>query len=645
MEDMFIRDDLSGDGTDVYELGDVGDGLSAWVVQVGVDGDYVEKAQDKTSAKPHGTTSVYNETQNGEFADRSGALLRTPYDFRVLSRFLEMNNTLSQCVQAMATNIELFGHGFVCVVTDPRQKKKLSKQIEAERKRLEAFFDTINSETDFTQLREKMRIDLETTGNAYFEVVRDSAGTIAGLEYLPSVTMRLTIKQPQWVETMIHVKSKDGYEWEEQVVPRRFRRYCQFADDGTGMYSRVWFKELGDPRVMNALNGMYVDSNPSMFDGSDIDTSNRARPKHIPSSDIKDGFLEATEIIHFKLHNPLHEYGLPRWAGNMLALLGGRDADEVNLNFFKKGAMWDIAIMVSGGGKVNESTVKRIKEFVQKGRGKDNAHSVLVLQSETGKSKVASSQPDRSKIEIRELNARSDMMFKDYQNYNTDRIRSSFRLPPIYVGLVQDYTDANAETSKKVAEEQLFQPERFKFDTIMNRQIMPDIDAKYHVFYSKGPRMSKVQEAKAIMEGFAKSAMTGREQRALLAQVIDIKLDDVDLNEEIDQIWLNHPHEIGMKFIDAGLSMSQQDTGIPEDDVRNPVGNPEIAAEPVEDDDQAGTERDIVPSTRKKVEAPQAKKIISKVQKWVQAARLAGVIDEYNHVLRNDLDAREKADH
>ena len=37
---------------------------------------------------------------------------------------------------------------------------------------------------------------------------------------------------------------------------------------------------------------------------------------------------------------------------------------------------------------------------------------------------------------------------------------SSFRLPPIFVGITSDYTRATASESREVAEEQVFEPER-----------------------------------------------------------------------------------------------------------------------------------------------------------------------------------------
>ena len=39
---------------------------------------------------------------------------------------------------------------------------------------------------------------------------------------------------------------------------------------------------------------------------------------------------------------------------------------------------------------------------------------------------------------------------------NRDKIRSAFRLHPIYTGESQDYTRATADTARQVTEEQVF---------------------------------------------------------------------------------------------------------------------------------------------------------------------------------------------
>jgi hypothetical protein len=38
----------------------------------------------------------------------------------------------------------------------------------------------------------------------------------------------------------------------------------------------------------------------------------------------------ALELIHFAVHSPRSPYGVPRWVGTLLAVLGSRQMEEVN---------------------------------------------------------------------------------------------------------------------------------------------------------------------------------------------------------------------------------------------------------------------------------------------------------------------------
>ena len=69
-----------------------------------------------------------------------------------------------------------------------------------------------------------------------------------------------------------------------------------------------------------------------------------------------------------------------------------------------------------------------------------------------------------------------DGLFQEYCKNNRDKIRSAFRLHPIYTGESQDYTRATADTARQVTEEQVFQPERddiaFMFNNTLKRILL-----------------------------------------------------------------------------------------------------------------------------------------------------------------------------
>jgi len=155
--------------------------------------------------------------------DLSGAFtaagaIEPPYDPEVLCLLMEHSNSLRQHVDAYATNIDGFGQrlepaidfdaedadqwvadaiyierlaardrgdlpqGTTLQPTDEEvaeRKRALQQLARVERARLESFFDFCCFDHSFVDLRRRSRQDLEVTGNAFWEVLRDGRGEIA----------------------------------------------------------------------------------------------------------------------------------------------------------------------------------------------------------------------------------------------------------------------------------------------------------------------------------------------------------------------------------------------------------------------------------------------------------------------------------
>jgi len=79
-----------------------------------------------------------------------------------------------------------------------------------------------------------------------------------------------------------------------------------------------------------------------------------------------------------------------------------------------------------------------------------------------------------------------DSKFENYDAKCTQRVRSSFRLPAVLIGLEESYNYATVQTAVMMAEEQVFGPERELFDEVINATIMKELDATgTYVFESK----------------------------------------------------------------------------------------------------------------------------------------------------------------
>lgn len=157
-------------------------------------------------------------------------------------------------------------------------------------------------------------------------------------------------------------------------------------------------------------------------------------------------------------------YGVPRWIGNIVNMYGARKAEELNYLYFKQGRHVPAAITVENG-MLSESSYQQLQEYMNGIEGSDNAHKFLLLEVEgipkKKKDEVSNDEdPAPVKVEIKSLAEilQEDALFLEYDEKTRNKIRSSFRLPPIYTGESKDYNKATADTAQKTTEEQVFQP-------------------------------------------------------------------------------------------------------------------------------------------------------------------------------------------
>jgi len=300
--------------------------------------------------------------------------------------------------------------------------EQLRAQMRMERARVESFFSYCVAEESFTSLRRRTRQDIEVTGNGYWEVIRNGVGEISQFVHIPSRSMRVTSKKAHSVEVPQLVRF-GSLAHRKETFRRKFRRYLQ-----TGGDHPIWFKEFGDPQILSSKTGKSYDSVPAL-EAAEV------------------GVPEATEVFHFKIHAlTTSAYGVPRWIGNLLSVLGSRAAEEVNLAYFDNKAIPPMAILVSGG-RLGEESVKRIEDFVEiQIKGRKNFHKILVIEAETtqGAIGLGSENAGHMRVEIKTLTDAQlkDGLFLAYDSANMDKVGMGFRLPRLLRGDIRDFNRA-----------------------------------------------------------------------------------------------------------------------------------------------------------------------------------------------------------
>ena len=458
---------------------------------------------------------VSQKMEADPFASYYGdGILEPPYDLDWLSRLPEHSNMLSQCIEAMEVNIDGFGF----TLEPAFEFEEGNKEAEKERKTIEHFFEFCNPELPYSQLRRRVRRDLEVLGNAYWEVIRDGKGDIVWLEHIEGQTMRLTVLDREYTPIEYIIRDDDSPELQKYSSRKRFRRFVQIRDG-----QKVYFKEFGDPRIINSATG------------------------HVEHDEGE--FTPATEIIHFKLYCPYSPYGVPRWIGNWLAVVGSRQAEEVNFEYFENNTIPPMALLVTGS--LDEKAVEKIEDFIKdEMQGRKSFNKILIIEAGQQGISLPGSPAPAASVRFQNLSdaQHKDSLFDNYDAVNREKIRSSFRLPPIFVGLTNDYTRATARESREVAEEQVFGPERINHDFVINRLLFPAMGVKYWTYKSLPPEVNNFEIMSGVLGTFSSCGLTVRELRDEMQRLLNHPLSEIDKNSD----WLDLPLSVYFAKLQAG---------------------------------------------------------------------------------------------
>ncbi len=505
-------------------------------------------------------TSIPGGEGVGALFGISGAL-EPPYDPEALCLLFEHSNSLRQNVDAYATNIDGFGHRLdpaiefdaddadrrvaECIYLErltaqgrgelpadteleptpdeiKERRRELVQLARAERARITSFFESCSFDHSFVELRRRTRQDLEVTGNAYWEVLRDAKGDVARLVYVPSYTMRLLPLDPQPVDVEESIRISP-VTIERVATRQRMRRFLQIQ-----YAQRTYFKAFGDARVVSRTNGEVFAS---------LEELRAQRPE--------DGV--ATEILHFAVSSPRSPYGIPRWIGTLLAVLGSRQMEEVNYLYFENKSVPPLALLVSGG-KLSETSIPRIERFIEENlKGKNNFHKILILEAE---GPTSANDAARAKIELRPLTEaqQHDALFQQYDERNIDKVGGAFRLPRLLRGDSRDFNRAVADAQLRFAEDQVFQPERDEFDFIINRKLLADMGVRFWRFRSQTPVTRDPERMTNMVEKLVRVGVLTPEEGRVLASDI--------FNREFAKLgadWTKRPITLTLAGIQTGV--------------------------------------------------------------------------------------------
>lgn len=379
-------------------------------------------------------------------------------DLRGFKAYVTHSSILPQCIRAYKNNIAGFGIGIRYKEDFPEE----TADMKAEYVRAEELIELLNMDMDTKEVFEDIVEARETYGASYLEVIRNATGEITGIEFIKdTATVRKTVPLDPYIE--IEYPFKDRIE----KRPKRFRKYRQQVGTQT-----VYFKEIGDPRIMDKRTGLYVDSL-----GLE---------------------QQANELLEFVIGT--EPYGEVRWLGQVLGVDGSRKAENLNNRYFEEGRHTPLLIMVKGGTLSDESFSK-LQEYMDGIKGEKGQHAFMVLELENAGSKTALEGEKMPDLEVKDLASvlQHDELFQDYLDNNRRKVQSAFQLPDLYVGYTTDFNRATAQTAQEITEKQVFQPERRSLAWAINNKLLSGYGLKYVEAYFHEPDITNPDDLAKIL--------------------------------------------------------------------------------------------------------------------------------------------------
>lgn len=438
----------------------------------------------------------------------SHAPLIPPYDPFVLLKIIEQSNMIKQCIAAYVTNVALCGF-------EPVKQLETVPMDDAEKATLQSFIDSSNSEESLSTTHSKVVEDYEKLGYGFLEVVRDRKTRVAILRHCRAAITRLLPRDEAF--TPVRYDIVRGPRTVTATEMKQFRRYAQIVS-GTARY----FREYGDPRRLNYITG-------------DYETEESPVPEE----------MNATELIHFR-QNSEDAYGVPRWINQLPNVLGSRESEEVNLRYFEDNTVPPMILTVAGGRLTSESFRTLNNMLSGNGMGKERQHKMMLIEAVPERESLDDKGSVTLKVDKLTDARQGDGLFKDYDEGNQAKVRSSFRLPPVAVGLSQDVTFATANVSAFIAETQVYLPLRRLFDEVYNKKLVTGaggLGLKTVMLRSQVPSITNPQElVKSLTALNVMGALTPRMAQQAANRILEIELVEYpEIGEEGYEDWMDKP--------------------------------------------------------------------------------------------------------
>ena len=367
-----------------------------------------------------------------------------------------LSTRLKQCIELFAANTVGIGWDTLPATDffeDPESKDE-KKRAEVAGRKLRRELNALSGKISFTRLMKKVKMDQETFGDGYLEVIRELSAKIALLNHVDSSVMFRREDELGWVQVRDKKQSYFVDYKSNLVVDRKTGEVVgQFV--GEGDERKIVPLTLDERRLLGDMTA--PDNNPADTDQDERGRDPIGNPAH-----------RANEVIQFKIDSVQSQfYGMPRHTPAVTSIVGNNLAERRNVVFFDNDATPRMVVIVHGG-QLNAETTANLRTFLERGsKGVGKAPRVLVLESEPNA--MGGVSPQDAKIELKPLTVGTtdDASFLKYILDNERRIREAFGIAEIFFSPIIS-NRAAAFVSRAITNEQVFTPDRLEWEFSIN---------------------------------------------------------------------------------------------------------------------------------------------------------------------------------
>jgi len=413
--------------------------------------------------------------------------------------------------------------------------KKLKSRSILEKHFIEKFFQEAVPDMSYRQLWDLTGQDLEVTGNGYWEIIRDTSGSIARFQWLPTISIRATKQDLSQIGSQ-KLTRDSVLGWTKEPQIRRFRRWAQVHQQ----HVVTWFKEFGDPRVLSRATGKFYSDVIDPITGETAvgfsALEQLIRAEQTPENPQP---LPATEVFHWRLpFGGSSVYGKPRISGVHPGLIGARDNDEENLKLVNDEAIPSLLMMISGG-TVGVKGYNRLKQQITE--RKKGRKGIMLIEAVSGMQVGVAHPQQQPKIDIERLKTEQsgDALFQKYESRVEEKAAGAYRMPQSGLGRNVGANRATFQAQQLFTEDQVYSPMREDRDRPINEQLFADLDIRMWRYETK-VRLTK--DPKTIAEVLRilieAGVLTPNEAREEAGPIFNRRLDD------LKGLWTQFPPRV-----------------------------------------------------------------------------------------------------